>query len=244
MSQYKSPVPENQTPEVTPVEATPPQPVAAPGSQDLSTQIEALRAKNAELIGERRKDKEARDTLQNQLDQLAQAQQEAKTQKLAETGEYRTLWEEAQQTVADLKQQITQRDATIEEIRTGFTKEQVRATAVAQLAQAGAVAPDQLYRLVQENLRAKEGQPVAVSGGVEVPIGEFIANLKNPGSGYEHHFAASNRSGMGVTSSARSAAPPGQTNPWSKEAWNITQQMMMLVDNPDMARLLKSEAGA
>ncbi len=244
MSQYIPPVPENQTPEVTPVEAIPPQPVAAPGSQDLSAQIEALRAKNAELIGERRKDKEARETLQAQLDQLAQAQQEAKTQKLAETGEYRTLWEEAQQTVADLKQQIAQRDATIEEIRTGFTKEQVRATAVAQLAQAGAVAPDQLYRLVQENLRAKEGQPVAVSGGVEVPIGDFIANLKNPGSGYEHHFAASNRSGMGVTSSARSTAVPGQTNPWSKEAWNITQQMMMLVDNPDMARLLKSEAGA
>ena len=235
MSQYIPPVPENQTPEVTPVEAIPPQPVAAPGSQDLSAQIEALRAKNAELIGERRKDKEARETLQAQLDQLAQAQQEAKTQKLAETGEYRTLWEEAQQTVADLKQQIAQRDATIEEIRTGFTKEQVRATAVAQLAQAGAVAPDQLYRLVQENLRAKEGQPVAVSGGVEVPIGDFIANLKNPGSGYEHHFAASNRSGMGVTSSARSTAVPGQTNPWSKEAWNITQQMMMLVDNPDMA---------
>jgi rhamnose utilization protein RhaD (predicted bifunctional aldolase and dehydrogenase) len=244
VSQYIPPVPENQTPEVTPVEAIPPQPVAAPGSQDLSAQIEALRAKNAELIGERRKDKEARETLQAQLDQLAQAQQEAKTQKLAETGEYRTLWEEAQQTVADLKQQIAQRDATIEEIRTGFTKEQVRATAVAQLAQAGAVAPDQLYRLVQENLRAKEGQPVAVSGGVEVPIGDFIANLKNPGSGYEHHFAASNRSGMGVTSSARSTAVPGQTNPWSKEAWNITQQMMMLVDNPDMARLLKSEAGA
>ena len=85
---------------------------------------------------------------------------------------------------------------------------------------------------------------MAVSGGVEVPIGDFIANLKNPGSGYEHHFAASNRSGMGVTSSARSTAVPGQTNPWSKEAWNITQQMMMLVDNPDMARLLKSEAGA
>ncbi len=244
MSQYIPPVPENQIPEGTPVEAIPPQPVAAPGSQDLSAQIEALRAKNAELIGERRKDKEARETLQAQLDQLAQAQQEAKTQKLAETGEYRTLWEEAQQTVADLKQQIAQRDATIEEIRTGFTKEQVRATAVAQLAQAGAVAPDQLYRLVQENLRAKEGQPVAVSGGVEVPIGDFIANLKNPGSGYEHHFAASNRSGMGVTSSARSTAVPGQTNPWSKEAWNITQQMMMLVDNPDMARLLKSEAGA
>jgi hypothetical protein len=51
-------VPENQIPVVPPVEATPPQPVADPGSQDLAVQLEALRAKNAELIGERRKDKE------------------------------------------------------------------------------------------------------------------------------------------------------------------------------------------
>jgi hypothetical protein len=67
VSQYKFPVPENQIPVVPPVEATPPQPVADPGSQDLAVQLEALRAKNAELIGERRKDKETRDTLQQQL---------------------------------------------------------------------------------------------------------------------------------------------------------------------------------
>ena len=44
-------MPENQIPVVPPVEATPPQPVADPGSQDLAVQLEALRAKNAELIG-------------------------------------------------------------------------------------------------------------------------------------------------------------------------------------------------
>ena len=96
-----------------------------------------------------------------------------------------------------------------------FTQEQVKSAAIAQLSSAGALAPDQLYRLVQENLRAKDGQPVAVVGGVEVPVGEYIANLKNPGSGYEHHFAATNRAGMGVTGSARATALPGQTNPWS-----------------------------
>jgi hypothetical protein len=106
------------------------------------------------------------------------------------------------------------------------------------------LAPDQLYRLLQEQLRAKDGQPVAVVGGVEVPVGEYIANLKNPGSGYEHHFAATNRAGMGVSGSARSTSLPGQANPWSKESWNITQQMMMLANDPDKARLLKAEAGA
>jgi len=234
-------VPEDQQAAVTPVESVVPQPVAE--SSDLANQLEALRAKNQELIAERRKDRENRENLQKQLDDLRIAQEEAKTAKLAESGEYKTLWEEAQQTVAELKQQLSQKESEVEQVRQGFTQEQLRASAIAQLSQAGALAPDQLYRLLQENLRAKEGQPVAVVGGVEVPVGEYISNLKNPGSGYEHHFAASNRAGMGVTGSARATALPGQANPWSKEGWNITQQMMMLASDPDKARLLKAEAG-
>lgn len=234
-------MPEEQQAAVTPVEPTAPQPVAE--SSDLAAQLEALRAKNQELIAERRKDRENRENLQKQVEDLRIAQESAKTAKLAESGEFKTLWEEAQQTVADLKQQLATKESEVEQVRQGFTQEQVKSAAIAQLSQAGALAPDQLYRLLQENLRAKEGQPVAVVGGVEVPVGEYIANLKNPGSGYEHHFAATNRTGMGVTGSARSTALPGQTNPWSKEGWNITQQMMMLASDPDKARLLRAEAG-
>ena len=224
------------------MEPVAPQPVAE--SSDLATQLEALRAKNQELIAERRKDRENRETLQKQLDEIRVAQEQAKTTQLAESGEFKILWEQAQETVADLKQQLASRETEINEIRQGFTQEQIKSAAIAQLSQAGALAPDQLYRLLQENLRAKEGQPVAVVGGVEVPVGEYIANLKNPGSGYEHHFAASNRAGMGVTGSARATALPGQTNPWLKDSWNVTQQMMMLTKDPDKARLLKAEAGA
>jgi len=234
-------VPEEQQAPVTPVEAVAPQPVAE--SFDLATQLEALRAKNQELIAERRKDRENRENLQKQLDELRVAQESAKTAKLAESGEFKTLWEQAQETVAELKQQLAAKESEVEQIRQGFTQEQVKSAAIAQLSQAGALAPDQLYRLLQENLRAKEGQPVAVVGGVEVPVGEYIANLKNPGSGYEHHFAATNRAGMGVTGSARNTSLPGQANPWSKDNWNITQQMMMLASDPDKARLLKAEAG-
>ena len=234
-------MPEEQQAPVTLVEPVAPQPVAE--SSDLAAQLEALRAKNQELIAERRKDRENRETLQKQLDELRIAQESAKTAKLAESGEFKTLWEEAQQTVADLKQQLAAKESEVEQIRQGFTQEQVKSAAIAQLSQAGALAPDQLYRLLQENLRAKEGQPVAVVGGVEVPVGEYIANLKNPGSGYEHHFAATNRAGMGVTGSARNTSLPGQANPWSKDSWNVTQQMMMLSSDPDKARLLKAEAG-
>jgi soluble cytochrome b562 len=234
-------VPEEQQAVAAPVEPTAPQPVA--GSSDLAAQLDALRAKNQELITERRKDRENRETLQQQLDEIRASQEQAKTAKLAESGEYRTLWEEAQQTVSDLKQQLATKESEVEQIRQGFTQEQLRASAIGQLSQSGALAPDQLYRLLQENLRAKDGKPVAYVGGVEVPIGEYIANLKNPGSGYEHHFAATNRAGMGVAGSARSTALPGQANPWSKDGWNITQQMMMLSTDPDKARLLRAEAG-
>jgi hypothetical protein len=213
-------------------------------SSDLAAQLEAVKAKNVELISERRKDRENRESLQKQLDEIRLAQEQAKTTKLAESGEYKTLWEEAQQTVAELKQQLSSKEAEVDQIKQGFTQEQIKSHAITQLSQAGALAPDQLYRLLQEHLRAKDGQPVAVVGGVELPVGEYIANLKNPGSGYEHHFAATNRSGMGVTGSARATALPGQSNPWSKDGWNVTQQMILLTQDPDKARLLKAEAGA
>lgn len=219
------------------------QPVAVPDAGDLAIQLDALRAKNQELIAERRKDRENRESLQKQLDELRTAQEQATAAKLAESGEFKTLWEQAQETVADLKQQLAAKEAEVEQVRQGFSQEQLRSSAIAQLSQAGALAPDQLYRLVQENLSAKDGQPVAYVGGVEVPLGEYLANLKNPGSGYEHHFAATNRSGMGVSGSARATALPGQNNPWSKDSWNVTQQMMMLELEPDKARLLRAEAG-
>ena len=234
-------MPEEQQATQAPVEPVAPQPVVE--SSDLAAQLEALRAKNQELIAERRKDRENRENLQKQLDEIRIAQEQAKTAKLAESGEYRTLWEEAQNTVAELKQQLSAKEAEVDQIRQGFTQEQIKSAAIAQLSQAGALAPDQLYRLLQENLRAKDGQPVAVVGGIEVPVGEYITNLKNPGSGYEHHFAATNRAGMGVTGSARATALPGQSNPWSKDGWNVTEQMVMLSTDPDKARLLRAEAG-
>ncbi len=129
-------MPEEQQAPVTPVEAVAPQPVAE--SSDLATQLEALRAKNQELIAERRKDRENRENLQKQLDELRVAQESAKTAKLAESGEFKTLWEQAQETVAELKQQLAAKESEVEQIRQGFTQEQVKSAAIAQLSQAGA----------------------------------------------------------------------------------------------------------
>jgi chromosome segregation ATPase len=230
-----------ETQATSPVENAAAQPVA--GTEDLKAQIEALRAKNAELINERRKDKENREKLQGQLSEVQSAQKQAEEARLAESGEYKTLWDDAQTTISALKQALTEKESEVNEIKQGYTKEQLRATALSQLSSAGALAPDQLYRLLEDNLRNKDGQPVAVVGGVETPVAEYVANLKNPGSGYEHHFAASNTAGMGVTGSARATSLPGQSNPWLPDSFNITEQMILLSKDPDKARLLKAEAG-
>ena len=225
----------------SPVEKAAAQPVA--DTNDLQIQLDALKAKNAELINERRKDKENREKLQQQLSEIESAKKKAEEARLAESGEYKTLWDDAQTTISSLKQTLAEKEAEVEQIKQGYSKEQLRSNMLAQLSSAGALAPDQLYRLVEDNLRTKDGQPVAVIGGVETPVAEYVANLKNPGSGYEHHFAASNTAGMGVTGSARATSLPGQSNPWLKDSFNITEQMILLAKDPDKARILKAEAG-
>jgi len=234
-------VPEQQL-ETAPVETAIEQPVAE--SSDLAMQIEALRSKNTELIGERRRDKEARETLQRRLDEIETVQKEAKHQQLEQSGEFRTLWEEAQKTNAELQNQLRDRDQRISEIETNYSREQLKARTITDLTSAGALSPDQLYRLLQDDIQSKEGVPVAIKGGVEVSLSEYVAGLRNPGSGYEHHFAAQNRAGMGTTTAPRPSVLPGTSNPFRRESWNITEQVRLLSENPDMAKLLKAEANS
>lgn len=226
--------------ETAPVETAIEQPVAEP--TDLAMQIEALRSKNTELIGERRRDKEAREALQRRLDEIETTQKAAQQQQLEQSGEFRTLWEEAQKTNADLRAQLQEREQKIDEIQTNYSREQLKARAIADLSAAGALAPDQLYRLVQDDLQSKDGTPIAIKGGVEVALTDYVAGLRNPGSGYEHHFAAQNRAGMGTTTAPRPSVLPGTANPFRRESWNITEQVRLLAENPDVAKLLKAEA--
>ena len=62
-----------------------PQPVADQ-SAELAAQLELLRAKNAELIGERRKDQERFKELQDQLAALHDSNNRQRQQKLVESG--------------------------------------------------------------------------------------------------------------------------------------------------------------
>ena len=232
---------EESTLPIAPVENEGTRPVAAETGPDLSVQLESLKAKNAELIGERRKDQEKFKELQEQLSALTKQNSQQKQKKLAEAGEFKTLWEEATRTVAEREATITELQAQLERQAQETQQQTIRAQALNAMTQQGVFAPDQLYTLMQGNLRVKDGAVVAIHGGVEVPLQQHLQNLRNPNSGFEHFFRASGSGGIG---SARSAltATSGMNNPYL--TGNMTQIVNLEMSNPDLANQLKQEASA
>jgi rhamnose utilization protein RhaD (predicted bifunctional aldolase and dehydrogenase) len=226
-SQEQQPVVETQQP-------------AADATADFQQQVELLRAKNAELIGERRKDKERFDQMERQMQEINERSNKQRQSKLAESGEHKKLWEEAQKTVAEREAELSQLRQDMAQEKAKAESQQVRSVATNAMAQMGVFAPDQLYQLMSQKLKLQGEDVKALDGGVEVSLAEFIGNLKNPGSGYEHFFSASRVSGMG-TSPGSPSLTAGMDNPYASR--NFTQIIALETENPELARQLKAEAG-
>jgi rhamnose utilization protein RhaD (predicted bifunctional aldolase and dehydrogenase) len=227
-SQEQQPVVETQQP-------------GADATADFQQQVELLRAKNAELIGERRKDKERFEQMERQLQEINERSNKQRQSKLAESGEHKKLWEEAQKTVAEREAELNQLRQDMAQQTAKAESNQVRSVATNAMAQMGVFAPDQLYQLMSQKLKLNGEDVRAIDGGVEVPLAEFIGNLKNPGSGYEHFFSASRVSGMG-TSAGSPSLTAGMDNPYTTR--NFTQIIALENENPELARQLRAEAGA
>ena len=227
-SQEQQPVVETQQP-------------AADATVNFQQQVDLLRAKNAELIGERRKDKERFDQLERQMQEVNERSNKQRQSKLAESGEHKKLWEEAQKTVAEREAELNQLRQDMVHEKAKAESQQVRSVATNAMAQMGVFAPDQLYQLMSQKLKLQGEDVKALDGGVEVSLAEFIGNLKNPGSGYEHFFSASRVSGMG-TSAGSPSLTAGMDNPYTTR--NFTQIIALENENPELARQLRAEAGA
>ena len=85
-------------------------------------------------------------------------------------------------------------------------------------------------------MRLKDGQPIALAGGVEVDLVTHLESLKAPGSGWEHHFAGTGARGMSAVGSSPNTAG-GKS--WS--AMSLTEQIAMLNDDPDSAARLQAQ---
>ena len=189
-----------------------------------------LAAKEEDRLGVKRK-----------LNEVYKEKDEQRKQELEDQGQWKTLWEEANKTAQDKEQQIMSLSQQLEDLKTSNEVASTKTTALAAISNLGAINAEQTLSLLQGKLQKNsEGNVVVLNGGVEQDLSTYLTSLKNPGSGWEHHFKASSSAGMGAKPSPVANAGGGQPNPW--KTGNVTQQMLISEENPQLAAVLKQEA--
>ena len=187
----------------------------------------------------RAKDAEAQlAQFQNELTEVKNAQTAATQKSLESQGQYKQLWEDAKKSVSERDAKIVELEARLASVTQDREQDRLRAASLSQINQAGAVNSNQMFQLLQQQLRAnEEGKPVVLNGGVEQPLNDYLAALKNSAD-WQHHFGASGAQGMGAA--AGGSVAPGRDNPYRNG--NLTEAMRLEVENPDLAKALKAEA--
>ena len=227
---------------------TPDQPVAGADTAPQIDQSAQLRAEyESQIAAFKAQAAEAEEKFQgikSKLDEVYKKQDDQRKKTLEDQGQWKDLWEEANKTAQDKDLQINDLQRQLEELRTSNETAAMKTSALSAISQAGAINAEQMLQLLQSNLRKNDsGSVVVLNGGVEQDINTYLSNLKNPGSGYEHHFKPSSAAGMGAKPTPNSAIAPGMANPWKEGSINLTRQMALEASDPDLAAVLKREAG-
>ena len=232
--------PESVTNAEQPVAETTSQPTQ-PQAPDLSSVKAEYEAKLAAARKEAADAEEKFKGIKGKLDDVYKQKEEKRTKDLEEQGQWKTLWEEANKTAQEKDQQISNLSQQLEDLKTSNEVASTKTTALAAISNLGAINAEQTLSLLQGKLQKNaEGKVVVLNGGVEQDLNTYLSSLKNPGSGWEHHFKPSSAAGMGAKPSPVGNTGGGQVNPW--KTGNLTQQMILSEQDPQLAAVLKQEA--
>ena len=221
------------------------QPVAETPSQPQAPNLDSIKAEyEAQVAAARKEAAEAQEKfkgIKSKLDDVYKQKDQQRKQELEDQGQWKTLWEEANKTAQEKEQQIITLSQQLEDLKTSNEVASTKTTALAAISNLGAINAEQTLSLLQGKLQKNaNGEVVVLNGGVEQNLNTYLTSLKNPGSGWEHHFKPSSAAGMGAKPSPVANASGGQVNPW--KTGNITQQMLISDQDPQMAAVLKQEA--
>ena len=182
--------------------------------------------------------------IKGKLDDVYKKQDEQRRKTLEDQGQWKDLWEEANKTAQTKDQQIADLERQLADLRTSNETAAMKTSALSAISQSGAINAEQMLQLVQSNLKkSDDGSVKVLNGGVEEDLNVYLAKLKNPGSGFEHHFKPSTQAGMGAKPATGVTGAGGVANPWLEGSINLTKQMTLEVTDPDLAAVLKREAG-
>ena len=177
------------------------------------------------------------------LNNAYKKQDDNRKKELADQGQWKDLWEEANKTAQEKEQKIGDLNRELKDLKASSDAQSTKTAALSAISNSGAINAEQTLDLLSGKLQKNnEGKVVVLNGGVEQDLNTYLTNLKNPGSGWEHHFKASSAAGMGAKPTPTSAVSPGMPNPWKEGNINITRQMALEASDPDLAAVLKKEA--
>jgi len=231
--------PESVTPAEQPVaETTTPQaPNLDSVKAEYESKIAALEAKIAE-------EGEKFQGIKTKLDDVYKKADDKRKKSLEDQGQWKDLWEEANKTAQEKDLQINTLNEELKNLKSSNETANIKTSALSAISNSGAVNAEQMLSLLQDKLKKNDnGEVVVLNKGVEQDLGTYIGNLKNPGSGWEHHFKPSSAAGMGAKPTPTSNVSPGMLNPWKEGSINLTRQMILESSEPDLAAVLKKEAG-
>ena len=219
-----------------------PEDLQAGNDAAVAQQLGLVKQKNSELLGKNKALINDLKSLRDEFETRKSAQQQAAQKNLEDQGAFRELYEQEKARAKTLEQRLlsetSELKAQLSQVQESARQERLRATATSQISKAAAVNPSQLFKLLEGQLRdGEDGQPVVLNDGVEQPLGDYLANLKQS-TEWAHHFSASGAVGMGAAS-VKSVAP-GMDNPY--RTGNLTEAMLLETQNPELARALKAEA--
>jgi len=182
--------------------------------------------------------------IKGKLDEVYKKQDDQRRKTLEDQGQWKDLWEEANQTAKEKDQHIADLERKLQEMKASNETAAMRTSALGAISQAGAINAEQMLMLMQSNLKkADDGRVIILDGGVEQDLNVYLAKLKNPGSGFEHHFKPSSSAGMGAKPNTSTASAAGMSNPYADATFNLTRQMTLEESDPQLAAVLKREAG-
>ena len=229
---------ETTEPVVSQPPTQPPSPSLDSVKAEYEQQIQELKRQNAES---NTKWTEKFNDVKSKLDGVYEKEEQKRKQILEDQGQWKTLWEEANKTAQEKDQQIANLSQQLEDLKNSNELASTKTTALSAISNLGAINAEQTLSLLQNKLQKNaEGKVVILNGGVEQDLDSYLTSLKNPGSGWEHHFKPSTAAGMGAKPTPTSNVGGGQVNPW--KTGNLTQQMLLLEQNPQLAAVLKQEA--
>ena len=226
----------------SPVATPPSAPAPADDPAALAAKLALVQQDKSKLGETNRKLNERLQELERTTSELQNKLLTGKTQQLESQGEYQRLYEDQKVGITKLQDQIRDLEAQLSNERSTVAQERLKAAALNQISRADVVNAEQMYQLLSPNLREEGGQAKVLDGGVEVPLTDYLANLKNPGSGWEHFFSATGARGMGSSPANSASVAPGMKNPWRAESFNMTEQFALQASNPELAAALQAEA--